>query len=50
VIGVAPYFDDPAFHLIADATKVAVEFVFDIFIYEVLPIFGAEDDVEVVLD
>ena len=50
MICVAAYFYHLAFQFVADAAEVAVEFVYDFNVYEMLPFFGAEDDVEVVLD
>ena len=42
---VATNFYHLAFQFVTDATKIAVEFVFDFLIYEMMSVFGAEDDV-----
>ena len=39
-----------AFELVANASQVGIEFGFDGLIYKRLPIFGAEDEVDIVFD
>jgi hypothetical protein len=39
-----------AFELVANASQVGIEFGFDGLIYKRLPIFGAEDEVDIIFD
>lgn len=48
VVGVAAYFYDLTAELVADATKVAVQFGFDGRVYQWLSVFGAKYDMNVV--
>jgi hypothetical protein len=48
VVGVPSYFDHVAFKVIAYAAEIAVEFIFDRFMYQRLSVLCAEHDMQVI--
>ena len=49
MIGIATYFYGSAFQVFTDPTEITVTFILIRRMYELFPVFRAEDDVDVVL-